>query len=174
VWLAQAIMYPSLAHIERDAFVSWHRKYSSRIAFFVIPLLCGQGNHCRHHDIPRRRLLDDPFRGNHCLVLGFHIRLSVPCHVKLQRSGKDLSVIRRLVWTNLIRTILWSLVFLIAFGALYSVNPTLRGRPDGSSRTEATVRISKILLVREHNSSMERKRVEPGPGQESVWITEAS
>ena len=36
VWLAQAIMYPSLAHIERDAFVSWHRKYSSRIAVFVI------------------------------------------------------------------------------------------------------------------------------------------
>lgn len=42
VWLAQVIMYPSLAHIERDDFVSWHRKYSNRIAFFVIPLLCGQ------------------------------------------------------------------------------------------------------------------------------------
>lgn len=42
VWFAQVIMYPSLAHIEREAFVSWHRKYSSRIALFVIPLLCGQ------------------------------------------------------------------------------------------------------------------------------------
>jgi hypothetical protein len=42
VWLAQVIIYPSLAHIEREAFLSWHRKYSSRIAFFVIPLLCGQ------------------------------------------------------------------------------------------------------------------------------------
>jgi hypothetical protein len=93
VWLAQVIMYPSLAHIERDAFVSWHRKYSSRIAFFVIPLLCGQAIIVL------------------CWVSTFG--LSVPCHAKLQRSGKDLSVIRRLVWTNLIRTILWSLVFLI-------------------------------------------------------------
>ncbi len=37
--------------------------------------------------------------------------LSVPCHRQLQKSGKDLSTINRLVATNWIRTILWSLLF---------------------------------------------------------------
>ncbi len=42
VWLAQAIMCPSFEHIEENVFAAWHRTYTRRIAFFVIPLLCGQ------------------------------------------------------------------------------------------------------------------------------------
>lgn len=113
VWLAQVIMYPSLVHIERDAFVSWHRKYSSRIAFFVIPLLCGQAiivGIMVYNDASFLNVLSATVIFL-CWVSTFG--LSVPCHAKLQRSGKDISVIRRLVWTNLIRTILWSLVCMI-------------------------------------------------------------
>ncbi len=113
VWLAQVIMYPSLAHIEPDAFVSWHRKYSSRIAFFVIPLLCGQAIIVGimiwfYGDV--LTILSAPII---LLCWASTFGLSVPCHSKLQRSGKNLSVIRRLVWTNLVRTILWSLVLVI-------------------------------------------------------------
>ncbi|MBU3984539.1 MAG: hypothetical protein KJ985_13980, partial [Proteobacteria bacterium] len=38
--------------------------------------------------------------------------LSVPCHRQLQNHGKVLSTINRLVVTNWIRTLLWSLLFL--------------------------------------------------------------
>ncbi len=113
VWLAQVIMYPSLAHIERDAFLSWHRKYSSRIAFFVIPLLCGQAIIVGIMIYLGGGFLTILSAAIIVLCWVSTFGLSVPCHAKLQRSGKDLSVIRRLVWTNLIRTILWSLVFLI-------------------------------------------------------------
>jgi hypothetical protein len=126
VWLAQVIMYPSLAHIERDAFVSWHRKYSSRIAFFVIPLLCGQAiivGILVCYDASFLSVLSAALI-SFCWVSTFG--LSVPCHAKLQRSGKDISVIRRLVWTNLIRTILWSLVFLIGiWSTLFSESNAL-------------------------------------------------
>ncbi|MFC1834610.1 hypothetical protein ACFL2Q_07745 [Thermodesulfobacteriota bacterium] len=120
VWLAQAIMYPGLAHIERNAFVSWHRQYSSRIAFFVIPLLCGQA-------IILGIMIY--FGGGVLTILSAAIiflcwastfGLSVPCHAKLQRTGKDLSVIRRLVLTNLVRTILWTIVFMIGLYQTFS------------------------------------------------------
>lgn len=123
VWLAQVIMYPSLAHIERDAFVSWHRKYTRRIAFFVIPLLCGQAivvGIMLYYDASLLTVLSA------ALIFACWAStsgLSVPCHVQLQRAGKDLQVIRKLVWTNLIRTVLWTAVFLIGI----SQNFVLRG-----------------------------------------------
>ena len=119
VWLAQVIMYPSLAHIERDAFVSWHRKYSNRIAFFVIPLLCGQAiilGMLLYYDASFLTVLSAALIFL-CWVSTFG--LSVPCHVQLQRGGKDLKVIRKLVWTNLIRTLLWTAVFVIGMWQQY-------------------------------------------------------
>jgi hypothetical protein len=44
-------------------------------------------------------------------------RLQVPCHRKLAR-GFDADVARRLVATNWIRTVCWSLRLLIALGLL--------------------------------------------------------
>ena len=119
VWLAQVIMYPSLAHIERDAFVSWHRKYSSRIAFFVIPLLCGQAiivGILVYDDASLTNVLSAALIAA-CWASTFG--LSVPCHAHLQRAGKDLQVIRKLVRTNLIRTMLWTAVLLIGILQFY-------------------------------------------------------
>ncbi len=113
VWLAQVIMYPSLAHIERNIFVSWHRKYSTRIAFFVIPLPCGQAVIVGIMMYLVGGFLTTLSAAIIVLCWASTFGLSVPCHAKLQRSGKDLSVIRRLVWTNLVRTILWTIVFMI-------------------------------------------------------------
>ena len=119
VWLAQVIMYPCLAHIERDAFVPWHREYSSRIAFFVIPLLCGQAiivGILVYYDTSLLTVLSAALIS---LCWASTFGLSVPCHAQLQRSGKDLHLIRKLVWTNLIRTVLWTAVFLIGIWQQY-------------------------------------------------------
>ena len=111
VWLAQVIMYPSLAHIEESVFISWHRRYANRIAFFVIPLLCGQAIAVGVQIYTGGGML--PVISGLIIVLCWAstFGLSVPCHAKLQRSGKDLHVIKRLVRTNLIRTLLWTIVF---------------------------------------------------------------
>jgi hypothetical protein len=120
VWLAQVIMYPSLAHIEESVFVSWHRRYANRIAFFVIPLLCGQAIIVAMQIFMGGGIL--PIISGLIIVLCWTstFGLSVPCHAKLQRSGKDLKVIERLVWTNLIRTLLWTFVF--GLGLLQTFN----------------------------------------------------
>lgn len=119
VWLAQVIMYPCLAHIEKNDFVAWHKAYCTRISFFVVPLLCGQAV-----TVGVLIYLDPDMRNTLsamiillCWLSTFG--LSVPCHNQLQEAGKDLSVIRKLVWTNLIRTLLWSIVFMIGVWKLF-------------------------------------------------------
>jgi hypothetical protein len=113
VWLAQAIMYPSLAHIEENVFVEWHQTYSTRIAFFVIPLLCGQAIIVGIMIYYGGSFLTLLSVAMIALCWASTFGLSVPCHARLQRFGKDLTVIRKLVRTNFIRTILWTTVFLI-------------------------------------------------------------
>jgi hypothetical protein len=113
VWLAQAIMYPSLEHIEENVFVEWHQTYSTRIAFFVIPLLCGQAIIVGIMIYYGGSFLTLLSVAMIALCWASTFGLSVPCHARLQRFGKDLTVIRKLVRTNFIRTILWTTVFLI-------------------------------------------------------------
>jgi hypothetical protein len=113
VWLAQAIMYPSLAHIEENVFVEWHQTYSTRIAFFVIPLLCGQAIIVGIMIYYGGSFLTLLSAAMIAMCWASTFGLSVPCHARLQRFGKDLTVIRKLVRTNFIRTILWTTVFLI-------------------------------------------------------------
>jgi len=119
VWLAQTIMYPSFEHIEEQSFVAWHRTYSRRIAFFVIPLLCGQAiivGILVYYDACFLTVLSAALISA-CWASTFG--LSVPCHAQLQRGGKDLQVMRKLVWTNLIRTLLWTAVFVIGVWQQY-------------------------------------------------------
>ena len=120
VWLAQVIMYPSLAHINENVFVSWHRSYSQRIAFFVIPLLTGQAAIAAYMIALDRNAVNNLLAVIIAFCWASTFGISVPLHAKLQRYGKDLNVIRRLVMTNLIRTILWTIVFAIGLWVTFS------------------------------------------------------
>jgi hypothetical protein len=112
-------MYPCLAHIEKNDLVAWHKAYCTRKSYFEVPLLCGQAV-----TVGVLIYLDPDMRNTLsamiillCWLSTFG--LSVPCHNQLQEAGKDLSVIRKLVWTNLIRTLLWSIVFMIGVWKLF-------------------------------------------------------
>ena len=112
IWLVQLIIYPSFAHIEKDEFLPWHRRYVRTISMIVSPLMLAQ------MVLIVIRLSYQLTRVNifmlFCVIVIWisSFSLSVPCHTKLSRDGKDHVVIDRLVRTNWIRTILWTLVFL--------------------------------------------------------------
>ena len=170
VWLAQAIMYPSFEHIEENVFVAWHQNIHQAYSFLRDSIAVRTGNHCWDSGLLRCFLPYHAFSRTDFHVLGFHIWSfrSVPCPTSTRRQGSARHTEACLDEPDKNHAMDCG-SFDRHLAALSSVNPARRSRPDGSSRTEATVRISKIFLVREHNSAMERKRVEPGPGQESVW-----
>ena len=109
IWLVQLIIYPSFLYTRDADFVFWHRRYAALISLFVVPLMFIQLG------VEAAFLLGNDLRWLRCLVLlavwAGTFLLSVPCHSRLQHSGKDLDVIRRLVRTNWVRTLGWSILF---------------------------------------------------------------
>lgn len=112
IWIVQAIIYPGFHRIPADDFVAYHRWYVRRISVMVLPLMTAEVA------VTVTWLAD---AGNAssviCALLVLIVWLStmllqVPIHNRL-KSGKQQALIRRLVATNWIRTIAWSLKALV-------------------------------------------------------------
>jgi len=112
IWLVQVIIYPSFGYIDRDKFTAWHTRYVKTIGIIVSPLMVAQ----MLLTLLLTSRKPEPF--SFLMLSGILViwistfSLSVPCHRKLMRLGKDTAIIRRLVLTNWVRTILWTAVFL--------------------------------------------------------------
>ena len=109
IWLVQTIIYPGLIRIPSEDFVSYHSWYVVRITAIVFPLMIGEAIVTIVWIV-----IDDASIVSiiaACFVVIIWLStfvLQVPIHKRLQ-SGKDDILIRRLVGTNWIRTIVWSL-----------------------------------------------------------------
>lgn len=108
IWLVQLIIYPSFQYTQDRDFVGWHRRYAAMISLFVVPLMFLQLG------VEAAAYIGQDVRWLRILVLiivwGATFALSVPCHSRLQNYGKNIAVIRRLVRTNWIRTLGWSIL----------------------------------------------------------------
>ncbi|MDZ8117643.1 hypothetical protein [Pontiella agarivorans] len=113
IWLVQRIIYPSFYHIDADQFTAWHARYTRRISVVVIPLMMTQAVTTAFllAQNPDPRLWMETVGLIAAWTVTFS--LSVPCHKKLQESGKNEEVIHRLIATNWFRTAAWTLVLLL-------------------------------------------------------------
>ena len=115
IWLVQLIIYPSFRYTQEKDFIVWHGRYMRLIGLIVSPLMLLQiGVELVH-------IFNNDYRWIRMLmilaVLTSTFSLSVPNHKRLSRYGKDPIIISRLVLTNWLRTVLWSLLFTeTAFG----------------------------------------------------------
>ncbi len=109
IWLVQLIIYPSFAYTEKKSFISWHTKYTRLMGLVVSPLILTQVG-------IEILLFPDQVHRLRILLIGLvwlaTFSLSVPCHHKLHREGYDSATIKRLIVSNWIRTLLWSVLFL--------------------------------------------------------------
>ena len=119
IWLVQIIIYPGLTRIPFNDFVNYHAWYVTRITIVVLPLMIFE----IFIAIAWFFLQDNLFYpsvafGLVILVWCSTFTFQVPIHKSLQ-AGKDKSEIRRLVATNWVRTIAWSLkaIAVVVFAA---------------------------------------------------------
>ncbi len=109
IWLVQVIIYPGLFRISSKEFVKYHSWYTIRITAIVLPLMI-----CEVIITAGWLILDKVtiFSAIAAFFVVFvwlsTFMLQVPIHKQLQ-SGKDKTLIRRLVKTNWIRTFAWSM-----------------------------------------------------------------
>jgi hypothetical protein len=117
IWTVQLIIYPAFASIARDRFRAWHARYTRSVTYIVLPLMLAQAS------LLGCVVASRPGVGNVAAAAMVAIAwlttflVSVPAHEALQQRGPDDVVIRRLVGTNWIRTVAWTLAFVLSLAA---------------------------------------------------------
>lgn len=109
IWLVQLIIYPSFRYTQEKDFIVWHGRYMHLISLIVGPLVLLQIG------VEVVYIFNNDYRWIRMLiilaVLTSTFSLSVPNHKRLSRYGKNPIILSRLVLTNWLRTVLWSLLF---------------------------------------------------------------
>lgn len=113
IWMIQLIVYPSFLYYNKEALVSWHRKYTLRLAIIVIPLMFGQ-------------LLLTSWQWYQSQTLEMTMRLLlviavwvstfvqfVPIHTKITQGRATNLHLKQLVHRNWLRTTLWTLICIL-------------------------------------------------------------
>jgi hypothetical protein len=113
IWLVQIIIYPAFAEIAPDRFARWHAGYTRAVTWIVAPLMLAQVALLAWLAVVRpspRVLLAAAMVG---LAWIATFALAVPAHDQLQTIGLDRAVVARLMAGNWVRSIAWTLAFLL-------------------------------------------------------------
>lgn len=111
LWIVQLVIYPSFLRLQPMEIVEWHRTYTFRISFVIMPCMLTQ------LAIGVARAYMEPSEMNITYLslvlitwtLTFFV--SVPLHNKVSRGEGSAEVFQSLVRTNWPRTLLWSGIF---------------------------------------------------------------
>jgi hypothetical protein len=117
IWFVQVVHYPGFGHVPPEGFVDYAARHVARTGFVVgPPMLIEAGSAMALVYLSPSTLTWS------ALALLFIVWLStgllqVPAHDRLS-SGRDDAVIRRLVLTNWLRTVAWSIRGVLAMAIL--------------------------------------------------------
>ena len=111
LWLVQLVIYPSFLRVEPSELIAWHKAYTFRVSFVILPLMLGQ------LVITILSVWEDPSILEWvaftfvlvCWILTFFV--SVPLHRKIEQNDITRETRQKLITTNWPRTILWSVIF---------------------------------------------------------------
>jgi hypothetical protein len=112
IWLVQVIIYPGFHQIPSGSFIDYHRWYVKRISIIVLPLMISELTMTAWWLFDAGSSVSVISAGLVLIVWLSTFLLQVPIHHRL-KFGKEENLIRRLVATNWVRTIAWSLKALL-------------------------------------------------------------
>ena len=113
IWLVQLVIYPGFCFYTEENIKKWHSLYTTRITYIVMPLMLGQLT------LYIFVVYSNPVV-SHVLNLGLVLFIwivtffiSVPLHAKIDAIQNTLQARKKLVQTNWLRTIGWTLILII-------------------------------------------------------------
>lgn len=112
IWMVQLIIYPSFVYYQPEDLIKWHQKYTTRIAFVVVPLMLAQ----LVLAIAAVFFIIDFTSIFTLLVVAFlwiFTFLSfAPLHFKISEGITSEKLLQLLIQRNWIRTFFWSILFI--------------------------------------------------------------
>lgn len=112
IWIVQRIVYPGFLHVDGENLHRWHRIYTSRFTFIVLPLMLGQLCIVLYQFV-----LNINVYTISSLMIVLVLWLStffqfVPLHARISKGNSSQIILKLLVKKNWIRTFLWTFLFL--------------------------------------------------------------
>ncbi len=125
IWIVQRIIYPSFLHYSTNNLMVWHRKYTLRIGFIVMPLMVGQLGLSIVQVLSTHSIYSIG-----SLIVVLMVWLStflqfVPIHRNISKGMVSEGMLSSLVTKNWFRTLLWTVLFLfslIHFLSTYTIH----------------------------------------------------
>ena len=110
IWIVQLVIYPSFLFYPSADLIAWHKTYTVRITIIVMPLMVGQlflALYALYEELSVISIA----RGILILVIWIlTFLIFVPIHNNIQAGKFDTLLLRKLVQSNWLRTLLWTLV----------------------------------------------------------------
>ena len=112
IWIIQRIVYPSFIHYNSKDLVNWHKVYTSRLTFIVMPLMLGQLGISIY-----QLIMEIDLYTVLSLIIIIVIWVAtflqfVPIHAQISKGKASQKMLDSLVKKNWIRTFLWTVLFL--------------------------------------------------------------
>lgn len=120
IWIVQRIIYPSFLHYGTNNLIVWHRKYTLRIGFIVIPLMLGQLG----VSIVQVLFVSSIYSVVSLIIIVM-VWLStflqfVPIHTNISKGIVSEKLVLSLVAKNWLRTFLWTVLFILSLIHLFN------------------------------------------------------
>jgi hypothetical protein len=122
IWLVQLIIYPGFRYYSPAELAIWHPKYSNLITLIVGPLMLAQVGLVGWETYTRPSWITLLSAGLVGLMWGATAFISVPLHNTIAAGNPSPTTLTRLVDTNWIRTIGWTVIFTL--GVFTRLKPT--------------------------------------------------
>jgi hypothetical protein len=114
IWAVQLVIYPSFEYYSKQNLYTWHKSYTIRVTFIVLPLMFSQ--------LILAAIQLWQIQNWYTIISAIFIivlwlqtfLIFVPLHQSIDHNTPVENVCRKLTVKNWMRTILWSLLFLIS------------------------------------------------------------
>ncbi len=116
IWLVQLVVYPGLNHYSPLKLKPWHRLYTKRITYVVLPLLLGQLVATLLYTYSEPTMLNLLKSGMVIIVWILTFSIFVPLHGAVDGADNAAlkEITKKLIQKNWSRTLAWTLIFLIS------------------------------------------------------------
>lgn len=123
IWAVQLVIYPGFGYYSKGNLAIWHKSYTKRVTFIVLPLMMGQ----LILGVIQLWMLQNWYTLLSMMMIIALWLLTflvfVPLHQSIDADQPIENVCEKLVTKNWVRTLLWTLLFIVSV-VYYMMNYT--------------------------------------------------
>ena len=114
IWMVQLIVYPSFLFFSDNNLFTWHKTYTKAIALIVIPLMLGQLGIAIYQVFLAQNIYTLVSIVFVVFLWGITLLKFAPMHQQISEGNTQIQLLKTLVQMNWIRTMIWTLLFLLS------------------------------------------------------------